>query len=684
MFLGFSNLAPRTVKASPALPPILAVEINTSGSNLNIRSGPGPNFSVVGTARHTERLVECDRKSGWIQVRNGKHIGWVSDGFAMAVKVERTDLAVDCAGNGLNSIPEKKDGYKKNWSTSNFTSSLRTGLLKHPKFNHRLSSRSNGELLFLGPTLLTLSFIFYWFGRRVKRLTKLRTRVEKDSVHDRLAKVFGFSRYLFYGIFAVSFITFIFLSPPRYHILQSDISKLENNKGEMVAVDLVVEQKAVRLIHIFPLWPTTTRVMMVSKDKKTKWSLKPEAESSYRKRIKPGVLTPRWRLMQGIPEIVWLVFIGWLATQFTSLRRDAIDFAHAIRESDFKAYRNFLNCKGYSSVKKRTKFYRNRAASQVRSRLDRYIIFLEAVTRRAKDAPLRNWFLEVAKSVTGDVPRNVNVSFTRNLAKESWRAQMLGIHKNLQLHLKNASVSSVEEIRSSEERVRRQLEYKNVHDVSEVVNPKFYQALEASITSTLSSIFRYLFSDELISFGGSKGSERLGINYSVRSTTNMFSKTGSDVSELERDWYAGVEFDWILNAFKKSGETGEIKLTTGPKQQIQSAKSNRKHVYIAMCASSFGALGKEFLNNIGLTGDSSEWFAAMKDGKSASLAQDNMETILKKCTEESIEQILTEHKQEITEFVSSLHAHFDAAADQLLNSIVAAGMDLGDFGIDLG
>jgi len=673
-----------------------AVVINTNGSGLNVRAGPSTDFDVVGKTFNLRKLIVCDRESGWVKVRIKNHIGqsssgkstrtgWVSGDFAKDIEAKPGMFSFNCEGEAL-AIP-KPNNKRVKLSLSNFARSLRLGTEKSPIFTNKLSAWSPLKLLLLGPALIIVALVCFLIGRRLRFAFKwgLRPRgdlhYEYSESHEPFVKLFGFLRYLTYGALIASFIAFIVIIPPKYEILQKGATKLKNTNGEIVTVDLAVEQKAFRLMRVFPLWPTSTRVIMLSQDRKTKWPLKPKVEASYKKKIKPGVLTPNWKLMIGWPEIAWLAFLWWLAMKCSNHRRDAKDFIHAINENSFKGFRDFLNCKEYKSVHTRTNFYRRKATSQIRSRLDKYIIFLEAVMNKSEDAPLKSWFLEMAKSITGEEPTNIEVSFTRKLEKETWRDKMTILHEGWKKIIGSADVASIETARTNEENIRRQLAYENVHNISEVVNPEFYQKLENAISSTLSSIFRYLFSDELIVFSDSKSAERLDVHYTVKSTQMLFSKRGSSKSEREKNHYAGVEFDWKIYAYKHTEKTGGTEVTTVPKNSFIPTIMNKEYVFSAMCVSSFGSLGKEFLNNIGLAGDVKIWAAAKQNGQSAAQAQNTMEEIIKEVTEDTIEQILEEHQQEINEFMSSLHAHFDTFASQLTNNIAGAGIDLGiDFG----
>src|SRR5699024_2600301 len=47
-------------------------------NNLNIRSGPGTNYSIIGSASKGETYTVVDEKNGWYKIGYGSYNAWVS------------------------------------------------------------------------------------------------------------------------------------------------------------------------------------------------------------------------------------------------------------------------------------------------------------------------------------------------------------------------------------------------------------------------------------------------------------------------------------------------------------------------------------------------------------------------------------------------------------------------------
>lgn len=61
----------------------------TVTNNLNIRSGPGTSYKVVGTASYEEILVVLGVEDGWVHVRNEAGVeGYVSESFIEILEEE--------------------------------------------------------------------------------------------------------------------------------------------------------------------------------------------------------------------------------------------------------------------------------------------------------------------------------------------------------------------------------------------------------------------------------------------------------------------------------------------------------------------------------------------------------------------------------------------------------------------
>ncbi len=64
------------------LSPAAAQQTGTVTANsLNVRSGPGTNFRVVGVLRRGEQVTILERSGGWLRVAAGRDRGWVAGNY---------------------------------------------------------------------------------------------------------------------------------------------------------------------------------------------------------------------------------------------------------------------------------------------------------------------------------------------------------------------------------------------------------------------------------------------------------------------------------------------------------------------------------------------------------------------------------------------------------------------------
>lgn len=57
------------------------VTVVTQSSNLNIRSGPGQSYSIIGSIPKGGTATYLDYKNGWTKVKYGNITGWCDDNY---------------------------------------------------------------------------------------------------------------------------------------------------------------------------------------------------------------------------------------------------------------------------------------------------------------------------------------------------------------------------------------------------------------------------------------------------------------------------------------------------------------------------------------------------------------------------------------------------------------------------
>lgn len=79
---------------TPVTPPSQSIALVTI-ANLNVRSGPGTTFSVIGKVQQGQRLPVLSRNQagGWVQVRTTIGIGWVSERYVQIVEQKSQPLS---------------------------------------------------------------------------------------------------------------------------------------------------------------------------------------------------------------------------------------------------------------------------------------------------------------------------------------------------------------------------------------------------------------------------------------------------------------------------------------------------------------------------------------------------------------------------------------------------------------
>jgi len=68
----------------PAAPQTKTVYVNTPGSTLNVRSGAGTNFAVLGSLKHGDKLTVTDHNNDWFKLTFNGATGYISKSFTKA------------------------------------------------------------------------------------------------------------------------------------------------------------------------------------------------------------------------------------------------------------------------------------------------------------------------------------------------------------------------------------------------------------------------------------------------------------------------------------------------------------------------------------------------------------------------------------------------------------------------
>ena len=66
---------------NPGAPQSRTVYVNTPGLTLNVRSGPGVNFSIIGSLKHGEKITVTDENNMWCKLTYNGKTGYISSSF---------------------------------------------------------------------------------------------------------------------------------------------------------------------------------------------------------------------------------------------------------------------------------------------------------------------------------------------------------------------------------------------------------------------------------------------------------------------------------------------------------------------------------------------------------------------------------------------------------------------------
>jgi len=92
---------PVPTPATPGAASSKTAYVNTPGSTLNVRSGPGTNYSIIGSLKHGEKIEVTDEDNSWYKLTFGGKTAYVSKSF---VKEDPTSSAADTSGQKTGTV----------------------------------------------------------------------------------------------------------------------------------------------------------------------------------------------------------------------------------------------------------------------------------------------------------------------------------------------------------------------------------------------------------------------------------------------------------------------------------------------------------------------------------------------------------------------------------------------------
>jgi len=78
---------------TPSTPTSKTAYVNTPGMTLNVRSGPGTTYSILGTLKHGEKITVTDENSSWYKLTYNGKTGYVSKSYVKDEPVSATPQA---------------------------------------------------------------------------------------------------------------------------------------------------------------------------------------------------------------------------------------------------------------------------------------------------------------------------------------------------------------------------------------------------------------------------------------------------------------------------------------------------------------------------------------------------------------------------------------------------------------
>jgi len=93
---------PAAAPAAPASPSSKTVYVNTPGSTLNVRSGPGTNNPIIGSLKHGEKITVTEENSSWYKLTFSGKTGYVSRSFTTDAAPSNTNT--DSSGQKTGTV----------------------------------------------------------------------------------------------------------------------------------------------------------------------------------------------------------------------------------------------------------------------------------------------------------------------------------------------------------------------------------------------------------------------------------------------------------------------------------------------------------------------------------------------------------------------------------------------------
>ena len=623
LYWGVTGSVPKPVK-----PTQNSVLITTRSANLKVRSGPGRKYGVISRVRKGSIVWKCSYQKGWVRIQAPSAVGWVYGGFTRASKVRPSYLLQPSCYP-----PRFRPG-----PSDSFAERVRAGILSSgawPEDRLVIQRRSASAFYLFGPFMFVLGLLGWHYARRIDKVSQSRKLSRVFHLSSRL------SLFLMASMLALSWM----FAPPQYQVIRQNFRYMTAKNGRKEIVDLCLVQKSIKVTDLFPLIPTTRELYLRSKDGKRLWSITGAYKKQIESQLSKFQILSTWRYAQGLvmlPLVVLFAFLSWYLWQ---MRRDALDFERALAKNSFGGYRDFINCKGYKAKTKRTQYYLVFARKRLSKLLAGYVVFLENITARSQGAELRPWFLSLARRLSGETVTKVQVKFESHFDTRM---------------------------------VARPAENRKIYRINEVLNQKMSKTLHDGIIRTLNSVFKSVFSGELISFTTEPCSHVLKIRYDVSDSGTAFYLKGTKVAPEKRDLYAGVKFKWTIQPSSRSKTFPSTSFESLPASHFSVGGKQKGAVFIGMAISAFSSLGKELLNKTGLVGDAQQWRDRVQAGIKPQVHKEVIQSLIDELAEGALDDAIKDHQQEIRDFLSSLHSEFDSLSNQLLGqlSVAGAGFDI--------
>ena len=78
---GYVNKAFTKADSPAPAPQSRTVYVNTPGSTLNVRSGPGTSFSIIGSLKHGEKVTVTDENASWCKLTYNGKTGYINSSY---------------------------------------------------------------------------------------------------------------------------------------------------------------------------------------------------------------------------------------------------------------------------------------------------------------------------------------------------------------------------------------------------------------------------------------------------------------------------------------------------------------------------------------------------------------------------------------------------------------------------